>query len=306
MSKALIPSGPPPLTGLRFIAAALFLIIVWGTAFTMIEVAILYLPPIWVVALRTLFGALVVIAYALYRGRRFPKLTDSRWLWFGFLGFIGMVLPFFLVATAQESIDSGISAILVGIMPLATLGLAHIFTTEKMNRRKVIGFVIGFIGTIILFLPDNFSLGLISDWRAQLLCVGGAICYAVTTVAAKRAPETPPSVAAAMMVGSAAVFGMAWACFTGVPSFNVPPIAWVMIAGLAIGSTGLATIVYLLVINRNGPTTLAKINYFPPFASVIAGVWLLGEPFTLKIGIAFTTIMLGVWIAREKKPFIPH
>jgi len=73
-----------------------------------------------------------------------------------------------------------------------------------------------------------------------------------------------------------------------------------MIFGLAIGSTGIATIVYLAMIDRNGPTEVARINYFPPFVSVFIGVLILGETFTPRIAIAFATIMLGVWVARNR------
>ena len=75
---------------------------------------------------------------------------------------------------------------------------------------------------------------------------------------------------------------------------------WLAIIGLAVGSSGLATIVYLSVIDRNGPTELAKINYFPPFVAVLLGVVWLGEPFTPRIAIAFAIIMFGVWFAKSR------
>ena len=277
MKPGLIRSGPPPLTGLAFWLAAVFLVLVWGTAFTMVDVAVRYLPPIWVVALAnnhwqqfwcwlTPFiqgppiaadhGCALALVYISGRHGHGPAVFSDR------LG-------------AGNAGKRSCRRYWSGIMPLMTLVLAHFFTAEKMNARKIIGFVIGFIGTIILFLPEDFSWGLVSDWRAQSLALMAALGYAITTVAAKRAPETPSSLGAAMMVSAAAVISLAMALISGVPSFDVPPLTWLMIAGLAIGSTGIATIVYLLVIDRNGPTTLAKINYFPPFASVIAGIFFL-------------------------------
>ena len=306
MKPGLIKAAPPRLTGLPFLAIALFLIIVWGTAFNMLDVVVRHMSPIWLVAWRTLIATFLIVAWALYRGHRFPKLNDVRWLWYLGLALTGMVIPFFLTATAQTTIDSGIAAILTGTMPLLTLGLAHVFTTEKMNARKITGFLVGFIGTIILFLPEDLSWGLVMDWKAQLLVLGAALCYAITTVAAKRAPETPPTLGAAMMVGWAAIASMAAALWSGPAELSVPTYVWGLVFTLALGSTGIATILYLFVIKRNGPTTLAKINYFPPFAAVLFGIWLLNEPFTIRIAIAFAVIMLGVWIARNKREFIPH
>jgi len=289
-----------PFSGLSLGAAALFLVVVWGTAFNMVDVGVRYLSPAWLVALRLIFAAALMLGYALIAGHKFPPLKDKRWIWYVILGFTGMALPFYLISWAQVNIESGTSAILVGVMPLMTIFLAHYFTTEKLSVRKLSGFFIGLVGTTILFLPDDLSFGLIESWEAQIIALAAAFFYALTTVGAKRAPATHVAVGAAIMTIGAALISTIFALFTDPIPVDVPAIAWWMVAGLAIGSTGIATIVYLKVIERNGPTTLAKINYFPPFVSVLVGIWWLKEPFTARIAIAFALIMLGVWIARNK------
>ncbi len=291
--------------GLTFpllIVCAFILIIVWGTAFTMVSVAVKYMTPLWLVAYRLLISSALVTAFTIFAGERFPKFSDPRWLYYFLLGQTGMVIPFFLTSKAQMTIDSGLSAILVGIMPLVTIVLAHFFAHEPLSWRKVFGFLLGFIGTIILFLPENLHWGLIYDWKAQLLSVGAALCYAVTTVGARRVPKTSAITASAMMLIGASVTALSAALWEGLPS-RLPAMTglW-MVLGLGIGSSGLATILYLFVIEKCGPTVVAKINYFPPFVSVLFGVLFLGEVFTLRIAIAFALIMLGVWMARQKKP----
>lgn len=285
-----------------FIAAALFLILTWGSAFTLNSVGVAHMTPIWLVAMRLMIGAVLLIAYVKLTGGNFPKMSDKRWLWYFSLGMTGMTIPFFLVSTGQVNIDSGLAAIIVGAMPIMTIILAHFFTDERLTLMKSIGFFIGFIGIVILFLPDNFSLELISDWQSQLLIVLGAFCYAITTVAAKRAPKTPSSVGAAMMLICAAIVGFIWALFTGLPE-TIPAMPGLLSAlGLGIGSTAIATILYLYVIDQTGPSALAKINYFVPVASVILGVWLLNEPFTWRMVISFFVILCGILIARIGQP----
>lgn len=278
----------------------LILIVVWGTAFNMITVGVRYISPIWLVAFRCCFAAVLLAAYTILRGHKFPPLRDSRWLWYFGLAMTGIVVPFFFTATGQQTIDSGIAAILVGAMPLITIVLAHFFADERMTLRKTFGFFIGFCGIVILFMPKNFSLGLIADWRAQTLFLLAAFCYAVTTVAAKRAPETPASLGAAIMAVCAAVSSLIWAMTTGMPDVaSVPVMGWLMVAGLAIGSTAVGTILYLQVITEAGPTALARINYFPPVAAVIFGSLFLKEAFTLKMAAAFVVIIIGVLISRS-------
>jgi drug/metabolite transporter (DMT)-like permease len=190
---------------------------------------------------------------------------------------------------------------MVGVMPLMTIMLAHIFTHEKLTSLEVLGFIVGFIGIIILFLPDDFSLSLISDWKSQLLIVAAAFCYAVTTVGAKRAPETHSAVGGAMMLIWAAIAGVIAAIISGLPDSPPAMMGHLMAWGLGIGSTGIATILYLYVIQKTGPGMMARINYFVPVASVILGVGLLGEEFKWRMVISFGVIVLGVIISRMGK-----
>ena len=282
------------------IAVSFVLVLIWGAAYTMIGVGVKHMSPIWLVAYRLVIGAGLVTGFAFARGQRFPKLSDPRWRWYLMLGITGSVLPFFLISTGQVKVDSGISSIIVGAMPIMTILLAHFFANEPLTPMKMLGFFVGFLGIVILFLPDDFSLALIGDWKSQLLIVGGAVCYAFTTVFAKRAPKTPSAIGASMMLIWAAVIGVIAALVSGIPEQSPAPIGHLMAWGLGIGSTGIATVLYLWVIEKTGPTMLAKINYFTPVVSVIFGIGLLNEAFTWRIVISFIIIVLGILIARMK------
>lgn len=294
-----------------FLSVAAILVVIWGTAYTMVGVGVDYISPIWLVSLRCILGAVLVTAFCYARGHNLPKLTDKRWpVYFG-LGVIGMVAPFWLLSKGQVSVDSGVTAIIVGAMPILTIVLAHFFAHEPLTWRKFTGFVIGFFGIIILFLPDELSLALIKDWKAQLMIVGAAFFYAITTVAAKRAPPTPAVVGATIMLISAAITSTALALYSGIPETMPPAMGWWMVIGLGVGSTAMGNILYLWVIQKAGPSALAKINYFPAVISVLAGVWLLGEEFKYRAIIALAIILIGVALSRPKRakrraPTAPH
>ena len=278
---------------------AVFLVLIWGSAFTMIDVAVRTLDPAWVVAYRMAVGACLVYIISRSRGHKLPPLKDKRWLWYIVLGFTAASLPFVLIAHAQITVDSGISAIIVGTMPLITIILAHFFTDEKLNFWKLSGFVLGFIGVAILFLPETFSLTLISDWGAQLLILIGSFCYAATTIIASRAPETPAPIAGTMLLIAGATMSMIWALATqGLPVMP-DTAALLCVLGLGVGSTGIATIVYLWFIDTAGPSNMAKVNYFVPVCSVVLGVWILSEPLDWRIFASLIAIIFGVIISRK-------
>jgi drug/metabolite transporter (DMT)-like permease len=151
-------------------------------------------------------------------------------------------------------------------------------------------------------MPDQFGLGLTGNWKAQLIILSGAFCYAGTTVAAKRAPETPAPVGSAIMMIAASIAGLTAALILD-PGGHVPNApALTMILLLGIGSTSVGTILYLFFIDRVGPSSMARLNYFPPVLSVIIGVWFLSEPFTWKLIVAFIVIIIGVMVSRISSP----
>lgn len=298
-TNPLTSMAKPPLSTSVLLGASLFLVLAWGSAFTLIGVAVKSISPEWLVAYRMTFGAGLVFAFSYMRGFRLPALTDRHWLWYIAMGLTGASLPFVLVAIGQKTVDSGLTAILIGTMPLITVVLAHIFTEEKLNRWKTLGFVMGFLGIVILFLPKDVSLTLVADWKAQLLILGAAFCYATTTIIAARAPETPSPVGATMMLIAGAVMSAGWAIGTAGPP-PVPNLTVVIcILILGIGSTGIATVTYLWIIDQAGPSVVAKINYFVPVCSVILGVTFLSEPLDWRIFVSLGIIIAGVIVARQ-------
>ncbi|WP_189494448.1 DMT family transporter [Algimonas arctica] len=291
-----------PLSRPAMIALCAALILIWGSAFNFVGVAVDHISPFWLTAWRLLVGATVLTLYALITGHRFPTFRDPRWIWYSVLGMTGAVIPFLLMAKGQLSVDSGLTAVIVGAMPLITIVLAHFFTDEKLTLFKVFGFFIGFLGVAVLFMPDQFGLGLTGNWKSQLIILCGAFCYAGTTVAAKRAPKTPAPVGSAIMMIAASIAGLTAALILD-PGGHVPNApALTMILLLGIGSTSVGTILYLFFIDRVGPSSMARLNYFPPVLSVIIGVWFLSEPFTWKLIVAFIVIIIGVMVSRISSP----
>ena len=282
-----------------FYAACIAIVVIWGTAYTLIGYIVDTVSPAWLVAVRTVIAAFVLVTYALWRGHRFPPLSDPRWRWYSLMGLIGMALPFYFTASGQKVIESGLTAILAGVMPLFTIVLAHFFIKdERLTWRKSFGFLIGFAGLIFLFVPIPFKLQLISEWRAQGLILLTALCYAVLTIIAKRAPHTPASLGAAMMLIAAATASLLFALSTGLPKSIPPNSALIALVVLAVGATGFAQILYLRLVQISGPSLIARLVYLVPVCSIIAGILFLGEAFSWRTVFAMVIVTAGMYIAR--------
>jgi len=131
------------------------IVLIWSTAYNLMYYTVYSggFPAEWIPAARTILPAVAITLYVYVRGMKLPSLADKRWLWYGLMGFFGMTAPFLLLALGNErGVESGISSILTnGVTPLITIVLAHFLVkTERLSWRKSAGFIIGFIGAMLI------------------------------------------------------------------------------------------------------------------------------------------------------------
>lgn len=292
------PISPPRPTLDHWILLGI-LTVLWGSAYAFIKHAVIYLPPAALILVRIAGAAIILTAWAVMRGRRMPPLTDKRWLWFAALGLFGNTLPFFLISWGQQTLDSALTGILVAVMPLFTIALAHSFVPgERMTLQKTLGFLIGFVGVIILLGPAALEgLGgptLVS----QLAVLGAAACYSINAILARLIPETPASVSGAGMLIMAALIALPFGAYELFITSDVPMTAWGAVAWLAIAPTAIASVMLMHVARTAGPGFLAIVNYLTPVAALITGV-IIGETIGWSALLALAVILIGVWLSRR-------
>ncbi len=279
-------------------------LLLWGTEYTLvgtIDAAII--SEAWQVAIRMVFAAALMVGFVYLSGHKLPRLNNKSWLFFGTMGFIGMTIPFYLIARGYNAgVDSGLISILIGVTPLFTVILAHFFVkSEPLTKLKSLGFIIGFLGVCVLFLPTELSWSLVDNWQAQALIILAAFGYAMTSILGKCAPEQPASVGASLMlIGGAvsAVLGAYILARSEMPT-TIPPAKIIgALAALTIGATFFGNLLYLRLLQISGPSLIAKINYIVPIVAIISGMVFLQESLHSRYIIALVIILIGLAIAR--------
>lgn len=288
---------------IRLYAYVAAVVVIWATAYQLMYYAVFTggFPPSLVPVARITLPAIAITTYIFLKGEKLPPISDSRWLWYGLMGFLGMTTPFFLLAKGNEmGVESGMSSILTnGVTPLLVILLAHFFIAgEKLTVRKAIGFIIGFIGVVALFLPSDPDLKLISNWQGQGYILLVACSFAIAAVIAKRAPETSASVGAAIMLITAGLTAILMAVPGGVPQMHFSSTVLLAVFILSIVSTGLSDILYLRIIKMSGPSMIGRINYMVPVFAVLFGMIFLGEDFSWRSIAALMIIITGLLVAR--------
>lgn len=275
------------------------LVLLWGTSFLFTTLSLESFSPVGIVAMRVLLGGIILTSFMLFKGLRLPKDGQS-WLILLIYGVVGNLLPFYLISSGQQSVSSGIAGLLMAFMPLVTMILAHfLIHDEKLNHFKLIGFGLGITGVVIILAPtmtvgDNSLIGC-------LLILLATISYALNSVLVKRLPKFDPIVAGAgmLLVGSAVIVPI-WLIQDMPWQQSYTMTAWLSVIWMGIGPTGIATLLFFMVIERAGPTFLANINYVIPVVAYFAGALVLGEAVELMSLMALGLIVLGVWVTRLK------
>ncbi len=291
-----------PEWGLLFALVAL-----WGSSFLLVRLSLDAFTPVAVTAGRLLIGAGVLLLLLVATRRRPPRGLRT-WSFFVAMALIGNALPFFLIAWGQRTIPSGLTGILMAVMPLVVLVLAHFLVAgERLTPRRLAGFALGFIGVVVLTGPEARAamIGREASFTAQLAVLGAAICYGVAAIIARRGPVLNPVVTAGAVLSIAGLVVGAFLLAAGLRSGETaathaaiglaPALALLALGAL---STGLATVVYFSLVARAGPTFLSLINYLIPVWAVVLGALALGERLPPRAFAALALILAGMVLAR--------
>jgi drug/metabolite transporter (DMT)-like permease len=280
----------------------LALVVLWGSAFGLTDRALADFSPLQVVTGRLWIGALVLLVTMGSPRGWFPRDRRS-WLFLIAMSVFGNVLPFFLISWGQQTVPSGMTGILMAVMPLVVLVLAHFLVPgERMDRFKVAGFGLGFSGIALLTGPAALvGVGGVAELIAQLSVLGGAVCYGLNLIIARRSPPMRAQMAAGCVLLISAVLSTLWsvAAGEGLPA-GAAPVPLLSLMSLGLLSTGLATVIYYRIVARAGATFLSLINYLIPVYAVLAGTVVLDERLEPRAVVALVVILAGLVLSNRK------
>ncbi|MBW3097558.1 DMT family transporter [Pseudohoeflea coraliihabitans] len=271
---------------------------IWGASFLFIKVALGTVTPLTIAAGRIGLAAIVLASVARLAGHGLPP-RGAHWPVIIAIALLGNVIPFSLISFGERSIDSSLAAILVSTVPLFTILLAHFLTNdEPLNLQKVIGVAIGLGGIVLLFGPA-LLLQLGSQAMGQLMIVGGALGYALSTIYSRRLRALPKLQSSAAIMLVASLFIVPAALIVDRPWTLAPdPAAIVSIAILGLVATALAQILVLKILETHKASFLALNNYLVPLFGLLWGMVFLAERPGPQTATALSVILVGVFISQ--------
>jgi drug/metabolite transporter (DMT)-like permease len=160
--------------------------VVWGSTFMAVTIAVRDVPPLLAMGTRHVIAGTILVAWALPRGDRQRDPIGWTQIRAGFIfGGALFLLGHGGLAWAQQTVPSGVAALLIGSIPLWMALLDRIFFGKRLHPSATLGLVVGFVGLAFLF--DPFGEGSF-DRLGAIVCVIAALAWAAGSLYSRGAP----------------------------------------------------------------------------------------------------------------------
>jgi drug/metabolite transporter (DMT)-like permease len=275
------------------LALLLLLAALWGASYTLIKLGVATIPPLTLIAARTLIAGILLLLVMRWRGLVFPNEAATWWR-FLFQACLNSVVPFTLIAWAEQSLDAGLATILSSTSPIFAFLLTFAVTRhEPVAVRKLFGVAAGLAG-ICLIVGVQALGGLGIELAAQLALVTATVSYAGAAIFGRGFRGMDPMIPAAgsLVCGAAILIPLS---LIDRPWTVVPSTSSVLaLLGLSIFSTALAFVIYFRLVQSLGSIGTTAQSYLRVPIGVALGVVFLGETLTPTAWVGLGCVVLGV------------
>jgi drug/metabolite transporter (DMT)-like permease len=273
--------------------------VAWGIPYLLIKVSVEQLDPAMLVLARTAIAAAILLPFAIARGEVMPVLR--RWRPLLAFTVVELVVPQFLLGSAEERLPSSTTGLLIAAVPLAGVGIAFLLgRPERLAPLNWLGIALGMGGVAALvgFTVGGSDLG--SVGKVLVVVIGYALGPAIV---AKWMPDLPgtgvttlsftiTAVVYAPVVAVTHAWPSAW------PSASV--LTSVILLGVVCSAAAFSIMVAL--VGEIGPVRTTTVTYVNPAVALIAGAVVLGERVTGWSVAGFALILAGCYLTAVRRP----
>ena len=274
--------------------------LLWGTTYLGIRIALETVPPMLMGGLRWTAAGALILAVMKLRGDRIPG--RSEWFALTVLGVLMIGVGNGGVVWAEQTLPSGLTAVLVAVIPFWMVGIERLTgRAEPLTMRRVLGLVIGFGGIVLLVWPElelgegrGFLLGVLAT---QLACVGWALG---SSYGRRRRPAENVLAAAAfqMFFGGVVMLIAGWLHGEWPHlAFNArtgAALIYLLVFGSIVGFTA-----YAYALKHLPLATVSLYAYVNPVIAMVLGTVILAEPMSPRLAVAGGIVLTGMAMVRR-------
>jgi drug/metabolite transporter (DMT)-like permease len=286
-----------PSTGL-VVAAFAAVYVIWGSTYLGIRLAIDSIPPLLMAGCRFVLAG--VILYGAMRLRGAAKPTAQQWMNSSIIGGLLLLAGNGGVSWAQQTVPSGIAALVVAAVPLWIMLVDWLRPHGSRPQFIVwIGLAVGFAGVALIVAGKNQLGHRLVDPAGAAALVFATVAWAFGSVYSRHAakPNSALLAVATQMISGGALQLIAGFAFGETSRLNLahitPTSAWAFVYLTLIGSlVGFTAYVWLLQVST--PARVSTYAYVNPLIAVFLGHLVLHEAVPKTVALAGALIVAAV------------
>ncbi len=274
--------------------------VIWGSTYLGIRLAVETIPPFSMAGSRAIAAGVILYAWARWRGAAKPEF--SHWRGATIVGGLLLLGGNGLLSWAQQRVPSGVSALIIGSVPLWMILLEWLWHRGPRPTLGIVsGLIVGFAGLGFLVGPGRRSNGAVINLSDAVVLLLAAFLWAAGSLYSRRArlPSSQLQAAAMEMLTGGALLMLAggvtgeWTRFAPAHVSAHSWVAWVYLVtfGSLIGFTA-----YVWLLQVASPAHVSTYAYVNPVVAVFLGWALAGEQVTSRTLLAAAAIILAVVI----------
>lgn len=266
----------------------------WGTTYLASRISAHYIPGLFVAGVRQFVSGLLLVAYFKSMGYAWPD--KKSWAKIAVQGLFLLCISNGLLTWAMEYIDSGLGAIIAGLVPLfVALFSILLLRFARFTPLMILGLVVG-LGGIVTIFYEHFAQLMNSRFAFGIgLSLIATVSWSFGTVFASRyKPRTELLFGVGLqmlLAGSAmlAVCGL-WGKYANLMETDSRAL-WSLLYLILVGSL-LTYSAYVFAVSKLPPTQVSVYAYINPVVAIFLGWLLLNEHMSMNV-ITGTLITLG-------------
>ena len=277
--------------------------VIWGSTYLFNKIAVTALPPFFLASIRFISaGVLIMIISKILKYK--IAITKKQFLNTLIAGFLFLVYGNGVFVWALRYVDSGFAALLAATQPLFVLFLMRLIDRKPMQKKSIIGVLLGLLGMYLLVSQKNIAtsegsaLGIFMIFTCVLSWSYGSVFVSKADLPKNFFVSTGYQMltAGTLLFFGSILFKETW----------VSPLDWSEDVQLSMafliffgGIVAFTSFNYLL---KNVSTEkVATSAYINPIVAMLLGWYVLDERLSLQSIIASAVLLTGVYFINSRK-----
>jgi drug/metabolite transporter (DMT)-like permease len=287
--------------------AAIYLL--WGSTYFAIALGLKSLPPFLLMAVRSLCGGLILIAL---NGRELVQVSRRTWLDAALCGLLFFVGCHGVLAVAQQTVPSGVAAIILATIPFWIVLIDFTFPQQKRpSPYTLMALMPGFAGVAIVAWQNAGQNGV--NVRPIVWLLAAALSWSIATVLSRQTSSSASSMLVSGMqltIGGAGLLAVSLIAgeMSGFSPRHVSTISLVAVAYLIITGSVIGFAAYHWLLKNVSTSLVSTYTFINPIVAVLLGTMILGEPFSISMLLGACLVIASVivmWRAEHAETSLP-